>query len=560
MRNIVTASIVLAASSAAVSAQIDHLSILVDANTATGGSAFGSFGYDPTTNTMLVSSFGAGASLRKVLDLDTTPTSEIIASEAQIQLYYREGDPTRGVTTPVISSIVFNPAAVGAIPAYGSAWINDAATTRLPGGSTTIDPTVTKRTYRYNLGTIPPGGDGRDIFSTLVTVSDIQAASGASSTSTNWGRQAAFSPTGQSLYCVETTTSHGGVYHVDPITGALSRILVVDSTNATDRLIAEPAVIRVGSADRILIDGNTPGGNSGGINYFDFDGVTASAQSILLDGNALYDFLELPAGTGETDITSIHAAADGTIYFYESQSDRILKLDTQGRLVKLATRDERDLAFTGDTTSNPRPSASVLRLQSRTINHPTAGSITQLMYAEFSPINSVAAIDDFLVGDFDRDGTVTAADLDQLDSVLTVRGVQSALSDAKFDLNGNQVIDYTDIKILQSFTGISDGDADLDFDVDFSDLLAVARNFGAVGTATWIAGDFTGDDNVDFTDLLALARNFGGDEAITTSDGISAEFASEWNLARSVVPEPATLGLIAAGALLGLKRNRRSLI
>ena len=51
------------------------------------------------------------------------------------------------------------------------------------------------------------------------------------------------------------------------------------------------------------------------------------------------------------------------------------------------------------------------------------------------------------------------------------------------------------------------GDANLDGNVDFADLVILARNYGATN-ATWVQGDFDGDGKVDFNDLMMLARNY----------------------------------------------------
>ena len=51
------------------------------------------------------------------------------------------------------------------------------------------------------------------------------------------------------------------------------------------------------------------------------------------------------------------------------------------------------------------------------------------------------------------------------------------------------------------------GDADLDGDVDFSDFLALAANFGKEGG--WASGDFDGDGLVTFSDFTILAEQFG---------------------------------------------------
>ena len=51
------------------------------------------------------------------------------------------------------------------------------------------------------------------------------------------------------------------------------------------------------------------------------------------------------------------------------------------------------------------------------------------------------------------------------------------------------------------------GDTNLDGQVNFSDLVRLAQNYGGMGKS-WPSGDFTGDSNVDFNDLVKLAQNY----------------------------------------------------
>jgi hypothetical protein len=63
----------------------------------------------------------------------------------------------------------------------------------------------------------------------------------------------------------------------------------------------------------------------------------------------------------------------------------------------------------------------------------------------------------------------------------------------------------------------------------------------------WSQGDSNYDGMLDFTDLLAMAQNYGAAPAV---------FEADWLLARSLVPEP----FLAAGLIpiLGLARRRRA--
>jgi autotransporter-associated beta strand protein len=104
------------------------------------------------------------------------------------------------------------------------------------------------------------------------------------------------------------------------------------------------------------------------------------------------------------------------------------------------------------------------------------------------------------------------------------------------------------------------GDANFDGTVGFGDLLAVAQNYGAAGSAVWLEGDFTYDAAVGFSDLLAVAQNYGAtqlsDGRITTDAAMADAFDSDWRLARAIVPEPAALSA-SIGLALCMRRRRR---
>jgi hypothetical protein len=95
------------------------------------------------------------------------------------------------------------------------------------------------------------------------------------------------------------------------------------------------------------------------------------------------------------------------------------------------------------------------------------------------------------------------------------------------------------------------GDSDFDGSVGFADLLTLAQNYG--GTGIWTQGDFTGDGAIDFADLLTLAQNYGQSLLASAPAHDASSFASDWALARSLVPEPGLLGL---AGLIGVALRR----
>jgi len=98
------------------------------------------------------------------------------------------------------------------------------------------------------------------------------------------------------------------------------------------------------------------------------------------------------------------------------------------------------------------------------------------------------------------------------------------------------------------------GDTDLDGQVNFADLVNLARNFNRAGL--WINGDSDHNGMVDFADLVLIARNFNQSlSGPLMGSGLS--FDQEWDLALNAVPEPTTLAILgAAGAFMLRRRNK----
>lgn len=104
------------------------------------------------------------------------------------------------------------------------------------------------------------------------------------------------------------------------------------------------------------------------------------------------------------------------------------------------------------------------------------------------------------------------------------------------------------------------GDINLDLSVNFDDLLLLAQNYDAAAGKVWSQGDSNYDGLVNFDDLLALAQRYGlsalGSGFMTNeADPLGGQFATDWALAQSLVPEP--VGLVAVlGAGMVLSRRR----
>jgi hypothetical protein len=83
------------------------------------------------------------------------------------------------------------------------------------------------------------------------------------------------------------------------------------------------------------------------------------------------------------------------------------------------------------------------------------------------------------------------------------------------------------------------GDTDLSGSVGFADLLMVAKNYEMPGTKYWFTGDFNYDGLVNFPDLVTLAQNYTGGTLV-----------DDWARARSLVPEPTAITLLAGASML----------
>lgn len=117
--------------------------------------------------------------------------------------------------------------------------------------------------------------------------------------------------------------------------------------------------------------------------------------------------------------------------------------------------------------------------------------------------------------------------------------IRSSTADSSHGLGWNEDTTFGRFTIAYTLYG----DTNLDFVVDFDDLLTLAQAYGNT-TTIWATGDFTYDGATDFDDLLKLAQNYGG------------AFELDWALARSLVPEPGVLGLSLLLAAGQIRRNR----
>ena len=545
----------LAACSAAAHGQVDNLAPVLT----TGGLLSGNlaaYTYDPTADTMFVTAYGNPAVVKVS---GVTPPAVQVAGptvyESTLQLYYRNGDPNRGVTSPVQGGILLNPKPIGANPAYSLALIADGGNTRY-SGSSTVDPAATKKFYTYNLQVAAIPGDGTDVFTTRVTLANLQSVAGSASTSNSLARQFAWSGDGQSIYFNDSSAAYGGLWKLGALSGSPQRLMNEDDTSS------EPAVRTTAGVDQIFLSGGGSTGNLGGIDFVAHNGTTTSARQVAVSAATLSDFFEVSGTMPSQRVQSLTTVGDDLYFvFYtnasstkpESRYPGVYRYDAEGRLSKVVNKTQRAAALGG-------VSLVVDRLQSRTIAVTGSSgtfSATQLLYRE-SGVNTVAGATAFKPVDFNRDNQVTAADLTLFAPQVTIRGqVKTNVADLTFDMNGNDTVDWKDVQIVEGFLNyVADpalagrivptlpiqADADLNGVVDFTDFQVMQGNYGTTSQG-FTQGDYNGDNEVSFPDLQPWINSYGFRSSVVGVGVPMAPFnQAVWNqFLAGLTPQPLTL-------------------
>ncbi|MGL4511459.1 MAG: hypothetical protein ACRCT8_00070 [Lacipirellulaceae bacterium] len=359
---------------------------------------------------------------------------------------------------------------------------------------------------------------------------DLRTASGGSG-SDNFARQFAWSSNGQVIYAIDSSPSLGGLYRIDATRWANSATGVTRIWNdggtdsATDRasMRSEPTVVPTSVfdyapssplvGDQIVVEGSFDAGNSGGVSVFvDTGGASLAAPTVLFTESQFRAFSEY-RGESRPRYVSIASDPTGDLFFYEQQTDGLFKYDTSGRFVKLLSEREHNL-FQAETTGNANGNDDMSNFSVRKTTAP-GFSVTELVFVD-STVNAPIGVLSYKIGDFDRNNQVNASDFALLAAALRSRGVAADDVNNRFDLNGNavlapdpvsgvlehvsngqMVIDWKDVKILQQFTTIPTGDVNFDLALNFTDIDVMNANYFTTpgGTnKTWVLGDVASID------------------------------------------------------------------
>lgn len=563
-----TLSAVLLLIAASASAQDVVTTVVSNGNAVFGSAALGSFGYDPTGpngGTIYTAGFGAGAEIRRIANVDGTQEVTQVVGLSDWSLFMKGGDPNASGGQPTAAGFLLNPAALGGAAAFSRIIVSDG------GGAVTVSGArrndLTQRLYAYDLVS--------GSFASLVTQAEFATAAGlanpvGTTTSSNLGRQYAFSGDGQAAYLADSTaaSAFGGIYRADLAAGTVTRLLADTDANT------ELAVLSAGGVDTILFRGGASTGNIGGIDRITFNGAMASPRTVHVPAARLADFLE----TTVNDITTFSMTADaaGNVYLNNTDSspDRraILRLDPQGRLSKVVSWAERKATLSGTQS----PSGNTLRMQPRSVQHPNGFAVTQLLYAESSPLNLVAGAYVFKPGDFDRDNDLDAADLALFRDAVTVRsGSVAGPGGYRFDLTGNDRADWKDVQALGQFleyqadpalagrgvpTVPITADADLNGVVDFADFRILRSSFGGAAKS-FVQGDITGDDQVTIADLQAWVNTSGFRSAVVGAGVVATPLdEAEWSTFVGGLTPPAVTLAAPSGRTTQFEAGYRSIV
>jgi hypothetical protein len=150
-------------------------------------------------------------------------------------------------------------------------------------------------------------------------------------------------------------------------------------------------------------------------------------------------------------------------------------------------------------------------------------------------LEAIGALHAAELGDWNRDGTIDATDLDALGVAF-----QAGSTDLVFDYNSDGSVDREDLRaILADRFGAGPADANLDGVVDPADLQLLRDHFGRAGG--WSDGDVSLDGQVDFADYVLLARHWGDQAPLPPLS----------------VPEPSALAALLTAGLVAAGRRRR---
>ncbi len=426
------------------------------------------------------------------------------------------------------------------------------------GGSWVYEMEHSKAVYAYDLRDVTtspnPGRDHNsnnvidwnDVFDKVSSRKDFMDVAGTTSRTLNIGRDFVFSQDNSNYIYINVSSSDtSGFWRADLTasgTAALNRILPIPNKPMVN---CEPGIVHTSTfdydlddpmtGDQIFFDTSSANGAGvprGGIAYIVHNTTAGTTSSVrtLVPSSRVQNLI----GLDEAGMYSIAFDGDRNLYFYETEGDGLLKLDPQGRLTAVASKEQRNW-FQKQHSPTGGTHSIMLDMQARTVNVDKDGAggnpafdVTEVLYSD-SAFDTPIGVLAFKTGDFNRDNQVTADDtalfIQQYNKDVTgglERGAADYEGYLNADLNASAVydedvgadggvsadaVDNKDLLILFQHINKVAGDVNLDGEVDALDEAIINQNMGAAGN--WLKGDFNRDGMVNAADMALWTANNG---------------------------------------------------
>lgn len=129
-----------------------------------------------------------------------------------------------------------------------------------------------------------------------------------------------------------------------------------------------------------------------------------------------------------------------------------------------------------------------------------------------------------LRGDLNRDNAVDAVDI-----ALLSREVSAGTNNSDFDLTADGNVDWLDLLAMAKRLDTVPGDVDVDGDVDAADEAILLANLQQPPNmpTTWLDADFDADGDIDETDRELLIENLGFDRVETLPEGRTIYYTTD---------------------------------